>query len=321
MASWTTDDMPDQHGRVVVITGANAGLGLESATQLARRGAEVVMACRNEQKAADAQRQVAAVATGPAPSVVKLDLADLDSVEAAAREIAGRWPTVDVLMNNAGLMAIPERQETPQGHEMQFGVNHLAHFALTLRLMPQLLSADAPRVVALGSVAHRVGRIRLGDLDWTTKKYDAWQVYGQTKLATILFAHELDRRAKRAGLALRGVAAHPGYSATNLQSTGPLDGGRGAAKAVTWAMAHVLTPLVGQPARMGALGQLRGATDPSVQGGEYFGPTFLFGMRGAPNHSPLSSAGKDATVAAKLWDESEQMTGLTFDDAVAAATS
>jgi NAD(P)-dependent dehydrogenase (short-subunit alcohol dehydrogenase family) len=317
MSKWTADDIPDQTGRRIVITGANAGLGLESSKQLARRGAEVIMACRNPQKGAEALAAVKAVATGPAPSLISLDLADLDSVERAANEIAERWDSIDVLMNNAGLMAIPHREETAQGHEMQFGVNHLGHFALTLRLLPTLLKADAPRVVALGSVAHYPGKINIDDLNFERTKYSAWTVYSQTKLACMQFAFELDRRSKAAGLPLIAIAAHPGYSSTNLQSTGPLAGGF---HPINWVMAKA-TLVMGQPARIGALGQLRAATDLSVVGGEYLGGTILRGMRGHPNHAPSTPRARDEAMWARLWDASEALVGLTFANATAATTA
>lgn len=310
MSRWTAEQMPDQSGRVVVITGANSGLGLESALQLARRGAEVVMACRNPAKAQAAQAQVAAVATGPAPSTVALDLADLESVAAAAQEIAGRWPAIDVLMNNAGLMAIPQRQTTAQGHEMQFGVNVLAHTALTLRLLPQLLAAPAPRVVALGSIMHVFGKLRFDDLMYA-RGYSAWPVYSQSKLANIMFALELDRRAKAAGLPLKAIAAHPGYSATHLQTTGPLDGGNVISR-VTGRVGALMTPLIAQPARMGALGQLRAATDPSLQGGEYVGPTSWGQLRGYPVVFDPTKRARNGADAARLWDEQERLLGLTL---------
>ncbi len=314
MSKWTADQIPDQSGRRVVITGANAGLGLEASRQLARRGAEVILACRNLQKGEDALREVAALATGPAPSLVALDLSDLASVERAAAEITERFGTVDTLINNAGLMAIPHREETAQGHEMQFGVNHLGHFALTMRLLPALLKSDAPRVVSLGSVMHLLGRIRLDDLNYERTKYRAWEVYSQTKLACILFARELDRRAKEAGLPLISVAAHPGYSATNLQSTGPLAGGL---HPINWVMAKA-TPLIAQSPKVGALGEIRAAVDPEAQGGEYYGGTTLSGMRGYPVAGPTNRRAHDVDVARRLFDASEELTGLTFADAIAA---
>ncbi|MFT4035639.1 MAG: oxidoreductase [Patulibacter sp.] len=310
MSRWTADDIPDQSGRRVVITGANSGLGLESATQLARRGAEVILACRDPARGAAALATVRAAATGVAPSLIALDLADLESVAAAASEIASRWPSIDVLMNNAGLMAIPERQTTAQGYEMQFGVNVLAHTALTLRLLPSLLAAPAPRVVALGSIMHLFGTINFDDLMFE-RRYSAWPVYSQSKLANVMFALELDRRAKAAGLPLRAIAAHPGYSATQLQSTGPLDGGRPLAR-ISGRIGALATPLIGQPARMGALGQLRAATDRSLRGGEYVGPTSWAQLRGYPVVFAPSRRARDVPAAARLWEHQEQLLGLTF---------
>jgi NAD(P)-dependent dehydrogenase (short-subunit alcohol dehydrogenase family) len=317
MAKWTANDIPDQTGRRVVITGANAGLGLESAKQLAKRGAEIVMACRNPAKGEAALAEVRSAATGPAPSLVHLDLADLGSVEAAASEIAERWDSVDILLNNAGLMAIPHREETAQGNEMQFGVNHLAHFALTLRLLPTLLQAPAPRVIGLGSVMHIPGQINIDDLNFERTKYSAWTVYSQSKLACMLFAFELDRRSKAAGLPLLGVAAHPGYSSTNLQTTGPLAGG---VHPINWVMAKA-TPVIAQSPKIGALGQLRAATDPSARGGEYYGGTMLGGMRGYPKRAWMTSRARDAAMASRLWDASEELTGLRLADVAAAAAA
>ncbi|MEH3055393.1 MAG: oxidoreductase [Patulibacter minatonensis] len=314
MSKWTADQIPDQSGKRVVITGANAGLGLESARQLARRGAEVVLACRNPSKGEAALAEIRGLATGAEPSLVALDLADLTSVERAAAEISERFDGVDVLMNNAGLMAIPHRETTVQGHEMQFGVNHLGHFALTLRLLPALLQTPAPRVVALGSVAHTPGRINIDDLNFERSRYVSWTVYSQSKLACMMFAFELDHRAKQANLPLVALAAHPGYTSTNLTATGPLAGGF---HPINWAM-HQATPLFGQSVKVGALGQLRAATDPTVAGGEYLGGTFLRGMRGYPEHAPTTRKARDAAMAARLWDASEALVGLRLADAIGA---
>lgn len=316
MSKWTADDIPDQTGRRIVITGANTGLGLESARQLARRGAEIILACRNIEKGQAARELIRGDATGAAPTLIQLDLADQVSVERAAGEITERWSSIDVLMNNAGIMAIPHREETPQGHEMQFAANYLGHFALTLRLLPTLLRAPAPRVVALGSVAHYPGKIHLDDLNFERAKYSAWAVYSQSKLACMHFAFELDRRSAVAGLPLRAFAAHPGYSRTNLQSTGPLAGGF---HPINWALANVLTPIVGQPARMGALGQLRAATDPSATGGEYFGPVMFGGARGYPKHAPMTPRAKDQAMWTRLWDATEELLDLRLADALGAA--
>ena len=316
MGKWTTTDIPDQAGRTVVITGANVGLGLESAKRLAERGARVVLAARNPDKGRPALEQVARIATGQQPSLVRLDLGDLDSVEAAAGEISTQVDRIDVLMNNAGVMAIPKRTTTKQGFETQFGVNHLGHFALTLRLMPQLLEATAARVVALGSIAHLRGKIVLDDLQ-RERSYDAWDAYSQSKLANVMFALELDRRSKLAGLPVIGVAAHPGVSNTNLFSSGPQASGFNPINRVM----QFGTAIIGQSPKAGALGQLRATTDPSTMGGEYYGPTAFNGMRGNPVVAPVSKRAMDDDSSTALWDASEELVGLRFDDAVGAARS
>lgn len=314
MAKWTTADIPDQTGRTVVITGANVGLGLESAKRLAERGARVVLAARNPTKGAKALEAVSRLATGEAPTLVQLDLADLASVESAAAEISGQLDHLDVLMNNAGLMAIPKRTTTKQGFETQFGVNHLGHFALTLRLLPLLLKAEAPRVVALGSIAHLSGRIALDDLQ-SEKKYGAWEAYNQSKLANVMFALELDKRSKLAGLPLLGVGAHPGVSNTELFATGPQQTGFSPVNKVL----AFGTKIIGQSPAAGALGQLRAATDPSTRGGEYYGPTAFRGARGNPELAQVSKRAMDDQKSAALWKASEDLVGLTFDEALAAA--
>lgn len=314
MGKWTAQDIPDQTGRTVVITGANVGLGLESARRLAERGARVLLACRNPAKADPALKEVARVASGPAPVLVMMDLADLASVEGAAAEIAELAPRIDVLMNNAGVMALPSRATTAQGFETQLGVNHLAHFALTLRLLPQLLAAPAARVVALGSIAHLQGKIRLDDLQ-SEHRYDGMVAYNQSKLANVMFGLELDRRAKAAGLPLIGVTAHPGVARTNLFTAGPQTGSFNPFGAVM----SLGVKIAGQSVAAGALGQLRAATDPGVHGGEYFGPTSFNGWRGPPVHAPVSKRAMDDDLSTKLWDASEALVGLRFADELAAA--
>src|SRR5690625_5183112 len=256
MSRWSTADIPDQTGRTFVITGANAGLGLQSTRALTDAGARVVMACR------DAARAEAARAALPHPdraAVVSLDLADLDSVRAAGETLVGERP--DVLINNAGLMNIPQAR-TAQGHEMQFGVNVLGHFALTEMLVPTLTD----RVVWLGSLMHRIGTIDPDDLDWDRRRYSPMQVYGASKLACIMLAYEQQRRLDTEGSSLRAVAAHPGYSATNLQY-------RSGSRAQDRLMKLVeKIPLLVQPAERGALPQLYAATAATLPGGAYVGP-------------------------------------------------
>lgn len=307
MAKWTADDMPDQSGRTVLITGATSGLGLRSAEALAAKGAKVLLGARNETKAAAALEQVAALATGAEPAVVQLDLADLASVRACAEDVASTYGQIDVLMNNAGVMAVPLAR-TADGFEMQLGTNHLGHYALTGLLLPVLRKATAPRVVTTASGAHRTGRMNWDDLN-ADKSYRRWAAYGQSKLANLLFMRELDRRAREAGSDLVSVAAHPGYAATHLQAVGAEQSGR---RFTAWFMATG-NALVAQSDAQGALPQLYAATEGDVESGEYFGPDGRFELRGHPTRSRSSKASKDAESARRLWDISAELTGVTYD--------
>lgn len=306
MSSWTSADIPDQTGRTVVITGANSGLGLRSAEALAGAGARVLLACRNAEKAAEALAAVTAVATGPAPEVVALDLADLASVHTAADEIARRVDRLDVLMNNAGVMAIPLRR-TADDFEMQFGTNHLGHFALTGRLLPLLLAADQSRVVTTSSQAHRIGKMRWDDLHWR-KRYSKWLAYGQSKLANLLFTFELGRQANLEGTGLIAMAAHPGYAATHLQAAGPEMAGRNFMGRVMGAGNTILA----QTDTQGAWPQLYAATMPDVRSGDYYGPKGIFEMQGSPEKVRMRGAGRDAQAAARLWEISERETSVSY---------
>ncbi|QYG94954.1 SDR family NAD(P)-dependent oxidoreductase [Iamia sp. SCSIO 61187] len=303
---WTVDDIPSQEGRTVVVTGATSGLGLESALALAGAGARVLLAARNAEKAERARSQVAAVATGPEPEVVALDLADLASVRSAAADIATRAPQLDVLMNNAGVMALPHA-ETADGFEMQLGTNHLGHFALTGLVLPQLLAADAPRVVTTSSGAHKAGRMRWDDLQ-STKRYQRWVAYSQSKLANLLFTYELDRRARAAKTALASVAAHPGYAATHLQAAGPEMSG----STVGVRVMELANRVAAQSAADGALPQLYAATMPDVRGGEYFGASRLFETRGAPTRVESTKRSHSRADASRLWHVSEQLTDVRY---------
>jgi NAD(P)-dependent dehydrogenase (short-subunit alcohol dehydrogenase family) len=305
MARWTAADIPDQSGRTVVVTGANSGLGLRSSEALAAHGAQVVLACRNAAKAATALAGVKATATGPSPEVVALDLSSLASVRECAAELAERHPHIDVLMNNAGIMAVP-KAITVDGFETQIGTNHLGHFALTGLLLPTLLAAPEPRVVTVSSNAHKLGRMQLDDLSFSRTRYSRWRAYGQSKLANLLFTSELQRRAVAARTSLTAVAAHPGYAATNLTS-GPAIG------------AALLKPLLalgdkvaGQPDHMGALPQLYAATMPDVLADDYWGPDSFREQRGHPARVGRARSAQDEHVARELWARSEQLTGVTF---------
>jgi NAD(P)-dependent dehydrogenase (short-subunit alcohol dehydrogenase family) len=290
---WTAADMPDQAGKTAVVTGANSGLGLVISRELARAGATVVMACRNVKKGERAAAEV-----GKRAQLEALDLADLDSV----RDFAGRLSEarVDVLVNNAGVMA-PPRRLTADGFESQFGTNHLGHFALTGLLVPKLLAAPEPRVVTMSSGGHRMGRINFDDLHGE-RLYNNWLAYGQSKLANLLFAFELQRRADGQ---LQSLAAHPGYSATNLQFAGPARWYERASMALT-------NRLIAQGADQGALPALYAATVTDVPGGSYIGPDGFLEARGHPHLVTAAGKAYDPEVAARLWEVSEALTGVRY---------
>jgi NAD(P)-dependent dehydrogenase (short-subunit alcohol dehydrogenase family) len=298
---WTADRMPDQAGRTVLITGSNSGIGLESALALAARGARVLLACRDRGRAGSARARVAAAATGAAPEVLELDLADLASVRACGRGLLDAGTPVDVLMLNAGVMAMP-RGRTADGFETHLGTNHLGHFALAGTLAPALLAAPAPRLVTTSSLAHRAGRVRWRDPQWTGRVYSATLAYGQSKLANLLFTRELDRRARAAGSALVAVAAHPGGAQTNLAHVhgNPL----------SRAFYDFMRPRT-QPAAQGALPQLYAATEP-VPGGSYWGPDGPLEYSGRPAPAATARAARDDRAARRLWELSEQLTGVRW---------
>jgi NAD(P)-dependent dehydrogenase (short-subunit alcohol dehydrogenase family) len=306
MPPWTTDDIPDLSGRTAVVTGANSGLGFESALALTRAGAEVVLACRDQTKGAEAADRITGSVPSATVSLVPLDLSDLSSVRAFAAVIGEKYAGLDILLNNAGVMAIP-RRETADGFEMQFGTNHLGHFALTGLLLDSLLARPGARVVTVSSAVAQVGRIRFDDLQGTAK-YGKWSAYSQSKLANQLFTLELDRRASRAGLDLVSVAAHPGYAATNLQAVGPQMSGSSLMERMT----DLGNRLFGQSAAGGALPSLYGATAPGVSGGQYFGPDGFMAQRGAPTAVSFVKAAKDPVTARRLWEVSEELTGVRF---------
>ena len=303
---WTEADVPDQSGRTALITGANSGIGLEAARVLAEHGARVVLACRSRSKADDAVAAIATTAPDADVSVLEVDLADLDQVTVAAATFASAHDRLDLLINNAGLMAIPH-QTTVQGYEMQLGVNHLAHFALTGRLLDRLLATPGSRVVSISSQGHRPGRIAFDDLQ-SERKYGPWRAYFQSKLANLLFIAELQRRLTAADAETLALAAHPGGSRTNLGHENP--GG------IVNTIGHAGRPLIEklwlQPAAMGALPTLRAATDPAVVGGEYFGPDGLGEQRGHPRVVGRSRHAQDEATARRLWEVSEELTGVHY---------
>ena len=317
MTRWTADRIPDLTGRVAVVTGANSGLGFHTVFELARHGAHVTMAVRDQVKgqAALGRLQTALRQHSGAGevSIAPLDLADLSSISAFA-DSRNRAP-LDLLVNNAGVMAIPRRL-TADGFEMQLGTNHLGHMALTLRLLPELASAGsrghASRVVTVSSAVHRRGQINFDDL-MGEQNYKPWGAYAQSKLANLLFTSELERRMEAAGLPVAAYAAHPGYADTNLQAVGPQMSG----SAVSARMAAFGNRLFAQPAERGALPTLYAATVPGLPPGSYVGPDGLFEQRGCPKVVGRSAAASDQAVAERLWQVSEDLLGLHLVDVVA----
>jgi len=301
---WTATDIPDQHGRVAIVTGANSGLGLVTARELARAGASVVLASRNAEKARGAIDSIRNLVPDADLSIRELDLADLSSVRGFAAAYVAPGLALDLLINNAGVMAAPRRL-TRDGFESQFATNHLGHFALTGLLLPALLKAPAPRVVTVSSTMHRAGTIDFDDLQGE-RKYSRWGAYSQSKLANLMFCFELQRRAAEAGSALLSMAAHPGYAATNLQAAGT------DRFYERWFMA-IGNRLFAQSAEMGALPTLYAATYPDLPGGTYVGPGGRGEQRGYPK--VVSGAGKayDEQAWRRLWDISETLTGVHYE--------
>jgi NAD(P)-dependent dehydrogenase (short-subunit alcohol dehydrogenase family) len=298
---WTSDQVPRQDGRIAVITGANTGLGFETAQVLAGRGATVVLAVRDVEKGKAAAARIADAVPGASVTVQPLDLTSLESVRTAAAELRAAHPRIDLLVNNAGVMYTPKRT-TRDGFELQLGTNHLGHFALTGLLLEAMLAVPGSRVVTVSSVGHRIrARIRFEDLHWE-RSYDRVAAYGQSKLANLLFTYELQRRLAGAGTTI-AVAAHPGVADTELIRNSP---------AALRVLVAAVSPLISQSAAMGALATLRAATDPTVSGGQYYGPAGLFETRGHPELVRSSAQSHDAAIQRRLWAVSEELTGVTF---------
>jgi protochlorophyllide reductase len=303
MIRWTANDIPDLHGRTALVTGANSGLGLETCLALAAKGAHVIMASRNLEKARQALSIIATKVPSASPELVQLDLASLASIRACATSILNHHQRLDLLFNNAGVMAIP-RQETQDGFEMQFGTNHLGHFALTGLLLPLLLATPGSRVITTTSMARRFGRINFNDLH-RTQAYNRWEAYGQSKAANLLFAFELQKRLAATGTQTISVAAHPGYANTNLQSN--------SATSRFEAIGYKLFgPIFAQSAAMGALPQLYAGTSPDIHGGELVGPGSLGGLRGYPRIERQAQREYDPVTAARLWEVSTDLTGVDY---------
>ena len=299
---WSETDIPDQTGRVALVTGASSGIGYEAARALAQHGAKVLLGCRNPSKAAAALDRIRSAAPGADVEILELDLADLSSIRAAGATITDAGQRLDLLINNAGVMAIP-LQHTVDGFEMQFGTNHLGHFALTGLLLGTLNAQPGSRVVSVSSTGHKMGRISFDDLD-AHDGYHRWLRYGQSKVANLLFTYELQRRLEANGASTVALACHPGGSRTDL--------GRDAG--LLMKTFQPIADMVMQSAAMGALPTLRAATDPAAKGAEYYGPDGLSQMRGFPvkAHSTGYSHRKD--VAEQLWTVSEELTGVSYLD-------
>ncbi len=303
---WTTENIPRLDDKVFVVTGANSGLGLETTRALAAKGAHVVLACRSADKADAAITDIRAQAPRASLEFMALDLASLDSIRAFAEAFSNAYRHLDVLCNNAGVMALPFRK-TRDGFEMQIGTNHLGHFALTGLLLDRLKAAAAPRVVTVSSLAHTFGKIRFEDLNWS-KGYRKWPAYGQSKLANLLFAFELQRRLERHGLNIISAAAHPGYAATNLQAAGPLMENSTLGKSLM----DVSNNLFAQAPDMGALPSLYACTSGHVDGGCFYGPDGFRQLRGHPVQVGCSRRAHSEADASRLWTLSEDLTGVKY---------
>jgi NAD(P)-dependent dehydrogenase (short-subunit alcohol dehydrogenase family) len=302
---WTARDIPGQHGRIVVITGANSGIGLETATVLAAHGATVVLAGRDSSRTAAAADRVRGAAAGARAETAELDLTSLDSVRAAAADISSRFPRLDLLINNAGVM-FPPYGLTKDGFELQFGTNHLGHFALTGLLLPSMLEVPGSRVVTVSSNGHRAGRINFSDLN-SAHRYNKYTAYGQSKLANLLFTYELQRRLMTAGAQTIAVAAHPGTARTQLMRHMS-----GVANASVGARYRALNSWMIQDAEMGALPTLRAATDPGATGGAYFGPDGFLQMTGNPVLVRSNGRSQHGDTQRRLWAESQKLTNVSY---------
>jgi NAD(P)-dependent dehydrogenase (short-subunit alcohol dehydrogenase family) len=299
-SKWTAADVPDQSGRVAIVTGANSGLGFDTAAVLADKGAHVVLAVRNLDKGNEAADRIRSKNPNAEVSLQELDLTSLDSIRTAADQLRADYPRIDLLINNAGVMYVPTRETTKDGFEMQFGTNHLGAFALTGQLLDNMLPVEGSRVIAVSSVGHRIlARIHFDDLQ-LERKYNRVEAYGQSKLANLLFTYELQRRLAAKGTPTIAAAAHPGFADTELMRHLPS------------AIPNFLWRPFAQPADMGALPTLRAATDPDVQGGQYYGPDGIGETRGHPKLVESSAQSHDEDLQRRLWTVSEELTGVTF---------
>ncbi|GLR99252.1 MULTISPECIES: SDR family oxidoreductase [Bradyrhizobium] len=312
MTDWTTADIPSLRGKTVVVTGATGGLGYETAMALAGAGAIVILTGRDDAKGLRAIEGICERFPDALIAYEHLDLASLASIADFAGRFAAENERLDLLVNNAGVMALPKRQQTEDGFEMQLGTNYLGHYTLTARLLPQLRRAKAPRIVNLSSLAHRSGAINFDDLH-SKHSYRPWRAYRQSKLAMLMFALELQRRSLAAGWGLTSVAAHPGYARTDLITNGP------GTDTVQGRLDRLLRPLISQSAAEGALPTLFAATSPDAEPGGYYGPNGFYELKGPPGPARIMPQAKDLAAAARLWDASAALTGVSFDEIAAAA--
>ncbi len=301
-SKWTAADVPDQTGRIAVITGANTGIGYQAAVVLAEKGAHVVLAVRNLDKGNDAVARIRAQAPNADVALQQLDLTSLANIRNAADELRANYPRIDLLVNNAGVMYTP-KETTKDGFELQFGTNHLGHFALTGQLLDHLLGVPGSRVVTISSIGHRIrAQIHFDDLQWE-RRYNRVEAYGQAKLSNLLFTYELARRLAAKGAPTIAVAAHPGGSDTELTRNLPK---------VLMPAVNLVWGLVSQSPEMGALPTLRAATDPDVRNAQYYGPDGLGETRGHPKLVKSSKQSHDQDIQRRLWTVSEELTGVSY---------
>jgi len=302
---WTVEQIPSQAGKTALVTGANSGIGYQAALELARNGAHVLLGCRNAAKGQAALERLMREASGASAEMVLLDMASLASIRAFAVGFAARRIALDLLINNAGVMALPKRELTTDGFERQFGTNHLGHFALTGLLIPELLAAPAPRVVTVASIAHRRGKIEFDNLQ-SERSYSPRGAYNTSKLANVMFALELERRARGAGGKLVSIPVHPGVSRTSIIENGMAPTG------LVAAIIRVVAAVAFQSDAAGALPTLYAATAPEAKGGEYIGPDGFLGIKGSPVVETPKPQALDEAVAKRLWTVSEELTGVVY---------
>ena len=305
MSKWTPKQIPSQQGRLAIVTGANSGIGYYAARYLAQAGATVILACRNTEKAEAARAKIAAQISAAKLEVCSLDVADLDSVRRFATQFRGERRPLDLLVNNAGVMAMPERRSTPQGFEMQLGTNHLGHFALTGLLLPTLLGQQGSRIVTIASIAHKGGVLNFDDLN-AERSYDPRRAYQQSKLANLVFGLELDRRLRAHDAKTASLIAHPGVAVTNIVSNGM---GTGAKARI----AGFVIAAVAQSDDRGSWPTLYAATSPEAHGGGYYGPDGIAEIKGTPVEVKPKPQALDPAAAKRLWEVSEMLTGVRYE--------